>query len=78
MKVTFELPGDTLPEHCYDCPIHSATDGSCQADPAGRVSDWRPFWCPLASVPELIESLHGRAANHPVLGDIMLTGKEPV
>lgn len=39
-----------LPEHCYDCPCHDGESGYCQADEEYRYSDWRPFWCPLASV----------------------------
>ena len=53
MIVTFELPGDKLPEHCYDCPIHDGEDGHCQLD--GRTSvDWRPFWCPLRPASDLV------------------------
>lgn len=39
-----------LPEHCYDCPCHNGDSGYCQADEDHRYADWRPFWCPLASV----------------------------
>ncbi len=39
-----------LPEHCYDCPCHNGESDYCQADEEHRYSDWRPFWCPLASV----------------------------
>ncbi len=39
-----------FPEHCYDCPCHDGESGYCQADEEHRYSDWRPFWCPLASV----------------------------
>lgn len=45
MKIIAELKLTELPERCDECPIHNGEDGSCKID--GRVSEWRPFWCPL-------------------------------
>lgn len=36
-----------LPEYCYDCPCHDGENNRCKADPCGRTSEYRPFWCPL-------------------------------
>ena len=66
MKVMFEFPGDQLPEHCYDCPLHDSENGACKLD--GRSSEWRPFWCPLQPMP-----VSNRAIRHPILGDVVLT-----
>lgn len=36
-----------LPDMCANCPCCAPTDGHCQADPIYRISEYRPFWCPL-------------------------------
>ena len=36
-----------LPERCCDCPCCNSSNGTCGAIEEYRVSDWRPFWCPL-------------------------------
>lgn len=39
-----------LPNHCWDCPCCDKERGWCKADEEERVSDWRPFWCPLKEI----------------------------
>ena len=50
MKVIAEFELANLPERCDECPIHNGEDGHCKID--GRISEWRPFWCPLKVMSE--------------------------
>jgi rubrerythrin len=42
---------DSLPELCYECPLHDGENGQCNADKEKRYSaEYRPYWCPLKDV----------------------------
>lgn len=50
MAIVIVTDMEKLPDYCTDCPFMNDVINKCQADPGGRSSVWRPFWCPLEEV----------------------------